>query len=122
MNPNFHTQSVDGVGDRDDIALARDKQQGQIVENKEKERFETIEKIALAESFGDEFATPLSKIVEKMIESEVYSKLLIKQEVFMDFETISEALTEACIQLGLPDEEFSPSLHCTGHEVEICLY
>ena len=69
---NFRTQSVDGYGDRDDIALERDKQQGVIVDNI-RQNFLDIELVvdAACEWGSSSSAIPLSEIVREMIENEV---------------------------------------------------
>lgn len=121
---NFRVASVDGFGDRDDIALERDKNQGQIKENQADER--AIHHQALIDSceYGTSSeAQNLSEIVEKMILTENYSQLLLKSHVIWDVDSISEAVTEACIRLGLSDEEFSPDLNDQGgNQVNIELF
>lgn len=119
---NFRSQSVDGFGDRDDLALERDRQQGQIRENKARELAELDEAVDRAREYGTSSdARPITQIVREMLEGERYSRLLLKSQVIWDADSISEALTEACIQLGLSDEEFSPTYHDQGNEIDIRL-
>lgn len=120
---NFRVASVDGYGDRDDIALARDRQQGQILENQANERVKLHERLIKAEEYGTSpDAENISVIVQKMIENETWSQLLCKSHVIWDVESIHEAVTEACIQMGLSDEEYSPWINAQGWEVEIGLF
>lgn len=116
----LNMQWVDG--ERGDIALERDRQQAQIRENKDIERFKTIERVANATCWANAGeGVSISTIVLEMIENEIFSRLLTKSEVFFDAESIHEAVNDACITLGLNDEDFAPSLHHMGHEVEIRL-
>ncbi|MEG4251084.1 hypothetical protein [Microcoleus sp. Pol10D4] len=120
---NFRVASVDGFGDRDDIALARDKSQGQILENQANERVATHAKLLDAGEYGtNSDAQNISQVVKEMIENEVGSKLVYKSYVIWDVDSIGEAVTEACICLGLGDDEFSPWVNDQGFEVEIGLY
>lgn len=121
MNSHY-VASIDGFGERDDIALAREKDLLQISENKDRERFEAIEAVANATVFGSSStAEPLSKIVQQMLEKGSYQALMLKSQIVWDVDSISEALNEACIQLGLDEEEFAPHLSDQGNEVEITL-
>ncbi|GAA6622810.1 hypothetical protein [Scytonema sp. NUACC26] len=122
MNPNFKRWDVDGFGDRPDIADARSKAEMQIMENKDRERFE----IKLAVDRGREWGTSINAqlitvIVREMLEKECYQRLVLKNNVVWDVETLSEALTEACIYLSLSDEEFAPSYHDLGNEIDLRL-
>lgn len=116
----MYSYSVDGFGDRDDIVLAREKSQGTIRENQRNEEAQRHARIADAQKYSED-GEPITRIVKRMIERESYGALLLKQDIRWDVETLSEAVTEACIQLGLSDEDFSPSLVDQGHEVEIRL-
>lgn len=119
---NFRVASVDGYGDRDDIALARDKAQGQAKENQANERAEMHQRLIEAQEYGTNSAAEnISDIVQKMIENQVYSKLVLKSQVIWDVESISEAVTDACICLGLGDDEFAPYVNDQGNQIEITL-
>lgn len=120
---NYRVASLDGFGDRDDIALERDKQQGQILENQANERAEIRQRLLDAGEYGtSDNAENLSEIVKEMIENEVGSKLVYKSNVLWDIDSIHEAVTEACITLGLGDEEFSPWTNDNGFEIELGLF
>ena len=121
---NFRVASVDGFGERDDLALERDR----AYENRPPQgytRWEDYEADEKARKNADSYGTsskakPISKIIEEMLENECYQKLLNKSEITWDLE-LAEALTEACIQLGLSDEEFAPSIHDLGFEIDLRL-
>lgn len=120
---NFRVASVDGFGDRDDIALARDKNQGEILENQANERAAIHERLLDAGEYAtSNDAENISEIVRKMIENEIGSKLVYKYQVIWDVDSIHEAVTEACIRLGLGDDEYSPWTNDTGFEIEIGLF
>lgn len=120
---NFKVASVDGFGDRDDIALETDRQQGQILENQANERAATHQKLIAAGEYGtSSSAENISEIVKKMIETESWSKLVYKSDVIWDVDSISEAVTEACIYLGLGDDEYSPWVNDQSSEIEIGLF
>lgn len=122
MNPNFRSLSTDGYGDRDDIALARSVAEGTIIENQAKDRAKISQAVDAAREYGSALeAENISEVVRKMIESECWSKLFLKSQIIWDVETVSEAITEACIVLGLGDEEYAPSVHDQGNEIEISL-
>lgn len=122
MNPNFRSVSTDGCGDRDDIALARSVAEGTILENQAKDRAKISQAVDAAREYGTSSqAENISEIVCKMIERECWSKLVLKSQIIWDVETISEAITEACIVLGLGDEDFSPWVNDCGDQIEISL-
>lgn len=122
MNPNFRSLSTDGYGDRDDIALARSVAEGTIIENQAKDRAKISQAVDAAREYGSALeAENISEVVRKMIESECWSKLFLKSQIIWDVETVSEAIAEACIVLGLGDEEYAPSVHDQGNEIEISL-
>lgn len=118
------TPSVDGYGDRRDIADAKDF--GDAARIAERKRIELTQSEAALDRAVSEWgwassAQPITEIVLEMIEAECYSIQLLKSEVIWDVESISEAVTEACIQLGLSDEEFAPSYHDLGNEIALRL-
>lgn len=120
---NFRVASVDGFEGRDDIALARDKAQGQIVENQANEKAATHEALINSLEYSTSAdAENISQIVKKMIENEIGSKLVCKSHIIWDVDSIHEAVTEACIHLGLGDDEFSPWVSDQGYEIEIGLF
>lgn len=120
---NYRVGSVDGFGISDDKALEMDKFQEQIRENQANEKFEHYQKLTEADEYGDgDKAENISEIVKKMIEQERYSKLTCKSHVIWDVDSIHEAVTEACIRLGLGSEEFAPWTIDKGFEIEIGLF
>lgn len=122
MSINFRVASVDGFGERDDIALARDKQSPSLWESEKRELAGLDKAIANATTYGTASdAQPITQIVQEMLERECYEKLMLKSEIVWNVGTLSEAVNEACIQLGLSDEDFSPSFHDLGNEVDIRL-
>jgi len=125
---NFPTVSVDGFGDRDDIALAKDRE----YENRPPagytrwEDYHADEALkANANSYGtSSSARPIAEIVQAMLEADCYSKLILCAEVTWPEDedyTIYSAMEEACIVLGLGSEEFAPTIHHQGSEIEIRL-
>lgn len=68
-----------------------------------------------------ENGTPISKIVLSMIEKNSMRSLWYKHQVYWDVEDVHEATTDACIQLGLSSEEFSPYIIDKGDQIEILL-
>ncbi len=124
---NFKVASVDGYGDRDDIALERDRQWENRPPNgyTRWEDYHADEALKLnSTTYGTaSTARPIAQIVEEMIKGECYSKLILCSDVIWpdDEYTIHDAVDEACIQLGLDSEEFSASIHDQGHEIEIRL-
>ena len=120
---NFRVASIDGFGDRDDIALARDKNQGQILENQANERAATHEALINSLEYGTSSdAENISQIVKKMIENDIRSKLINKSHIIWDVDSISEAVTEACISLALGDDEYNPWVNDQDYEIEISLF
>lgn len=120
---NFRVASVDGYGEKDDIALANDRAEGQKLENQTQEMVARHQAILASLEYGtSEDAKNISQIVKEMIESEVGSKSLNKSDVVWDVETISDAVTEACIILGLDDEQYSPWTTSRGFTLEISLF
>lgn len=119
---SYPTQETDGYGERIDIARAREKDILQITENKDSQRFQIIERVQRSSDFGTATnAKPLSSVVQEMLEQERYCQLFYKSEIQWDVESISEALNEACIKLGLDEEEFAPAWNDLGDQVEITL-
>ena len=62
----------------------------------------------------------LSSLVTKMIEDGKVQALYFKDQINYDV-AIHEAVNDACIDLGLSDEEFNPTLSDKGLQVEIRL-
>jgi len=117
------TVSVDGYGDRDDIALARSRSEDRIVENKMREQYETDAAIDNASDWGDLNQQSIVDLIVEMMRRGTASMLGNKRDVFWgEIETISEAVNEACIIEGLDEEVYSPSLRVDGFEYEIRLY
>jgi hypothetical protein len=109
-------------GDRPDILLAQDRSLGQIRDNQERDRLAAMDRLDAARKWGTSAnAKPITQIIRGMIQRECWSKLVLKQHVIWDVESISEAVTEACIILGLGDEEFSPDYQDQGSEIQITL-
>lgn len=80
---------------------------------------------ANANSYGTSSAArPIAEIVQGMLEVECYLKLMLCSEVAWPEDedyTICSAVEEACIVLGLDYEEFAPTIHHLGNEIEIRL-
>jgi hypothetical protein len=115
--------SIDGFGDRDDIALARSRSEDQIVENKMREQYETDAAIDNASEWGDLNQQSIVEMIVEMMRRGSASMLGNKRDVFWgEIESISEAVNEACIIEGLDEDVFSPTIRCDGFEYEIRLY
>ena len=108
--------------ERPDFLREQDEWQAKILENKAIERAERHEKLLRAEEYGSSgSAEDLSVIVLRMIEQERYSCLMYKDSLRWDVDSVWEAVQDACIQLGLSTEDFSPWFLDQGHEIEIGL-
>jgi hypothetical protein len=117
-----YVASIDGFGDRDDIALARDKANGQITDNARKHETETHEALLKASEWGDLNQQSIVDLIVEMLRRGSMSMLGNKKDIYWgEIETISEALTGACIIEGLDDEYYSPSIRCEGFEYEVRL-
>lgn len=118
------TPSVDGYGDRQDIADARDfsdaarmaEYQAMLMTQSEN----AIDQ-AMTEWGTDWDAVPLTHIIADMLVKECYEKLILKSQVFWDVESVNEALIEACIVLGLDSEEYCASWTNNGCNINLRL-
>lgn len=128
MTINFRVASIDGFGDRDDIALAKDREN----ENRPPNGYTRWEDYHAAQelkansnSWGvAAHAIPVAQQIEAMLASECYSKLFLKSEIVWPNDedyTINSALEEAATNLGLDSDDFLASIHDQGSEVEIRL-
>ena len=120
---NFRCASTDGYGDRDDIALARDKGWNS---RKAPANWRDIVDYNWAESL--QTGTHIEEIVKRMIELDNMISCYEKNAIYFpsvndygDDYTIHDAVTNVCIDLGLDDEEFAPYLRIDGNIVNIRL-
>lgn len=120
---NFRCASTDGYGDRDDIALERDKAWNN---RKAPADWRDIVDYHWAESL--ETGTHIEEIVKSMIESDSMISCYQKDAIYFpsindygDEYTIHDAVTNACIDLGLNDEEFASYLLIKDNIVDIRL-
>ncbi len=105
----------------DDTASTRD--QDAIAENKRKDKDTTEDAIYESSKWGDCNQQGIVDVVRKMMKRNTGSMLGSKCNVFWgEIESISEAVNEACIQEGLDEDCYSPSINCEGFEYEIRLY
>lgn len=119
-----YVASIDGFGDRDDIALANDRMQGNIYENDRKFDSELHQTLLNSTSWSED---PKQKyivdLILEMIRSGSSSMLGNKCNIYWgEIESISEAVNDACILEGLDEEDYSPSIRTDGFEYEIRLY
>jgi hypothetical protein len=84
--------------------LAHDNSEAQIVENKRKFEVDREEKIYQASQYHPG-ATPLSKIVWDMMQTDRLSAMYFKHQVELDMD-IHEAVEEACVKIGLSSDDF----------------
>lgn len=115
-----YTQSVDGFGDRDDIALERSRSEGTKTDNYYSQFHRPI---ASAEYSKDGFS--LKDIFIKMLKKNSMRALYFKEQI-APCEDIKEAFSDAwCAlisEMDLDDEEsYHPSIQDQGHQVEITL-
>lgn len=99
--------------------LAHDKFESQKIENRFNEYRHRDNELYEASLYSTK-GTPLSQIVLGMMQAEKFSALYYKYQVHMDMD-IHMAVNEACIQLGLSEDEYSPYLLDMGNCVEIYL-
>lgn len=121
--------SSDGYGDRDDIALAKDRDQEQIRKNKSDEWHTDIPSSEYASSAEE--GTPITEIVRRMTLKNRRRALLWKSSVFWDVETLYDACLEISLEAITPEGEdlpvaadiewFEPSVHECGWQIEICI-
>jgi hypothetical protein len=113
--------SIDGWGESDDQALARDRARETIEDNRRKNWDEAERAVDNAREYGSNpDAQQLSAIIKDMLMKECYGKKILKSLIVGDME-LGEALNEACIQLGLDEEEYSPYSHDLGDEISLSL-
>lgn len=119
-----YVASIDGFGDRDDIALANDHQEGQLQENKAIEQYQTHKALIESTSWSeDPNQQSIVDLIVEMLRRGSSSMLGNKRDVYWGaIESISEAVNEACILEGLDEEVYSPSIRTDGFEYEIRLY
>lgn len=116
MNP---VANIDGYGDRDDIALEKDRFEGIIRDNKAK----GLQALQAEHDWGSLNCQRIVDLIVEMIERGTSSRLGNKSDIFWgEIESISEAVLEACIVKGLDEDLFSPSIRTDGFEYEIRLY
>ncbi len=77
---DFLVASIDGYGDRDDIALARDKQQGTIRENVRRDQSLEIPDQPFAESAEEGIA--VSEIVKRLVRQGRGKALYYNHQIF----------------------------------------
>lgn len=76
-----------------------------------------------AYGWGDDNQQNIVDLIVQLIQNDKAQYLGQKNHVYWgDIETIHEAVNEACICLGLDEDNFSPYLHVDGFEFEITLY
>jgi hypothetical protein len=115
--------SIDGYGDRDDIALARSRSEDLIVENKMKEQYATDAAIDAGAEWGDLNQQSIVDLIVEMLRRGSGSMLGNKRDIFWgEIESISEAMNEACIIEGLDEDAYAPTLRVDGFEYEIRLF
>jgi len=112
--------STDGYGDRDDIALARSRDQDQIREN----QYKAWSSSPPTPEWGDINQQSIVELLVQMLRRGSASSRGYKDQVHWPsgVETISEAVCEACIIEGLDEDCYSPWLKVEGYEYEISLY
>jgi hypothetical protein len=107
---------VDGYGDRSDIALEKDRSEGTKIDN-----YYAGMSRPLPEPTISENAYPITEIVKRLIQEGKNEINLQLQTVEWDVETIHEAVLEACIYLGLAEEDFNPYARFHQGEIKIIL-
>jgi hypothetical protein len=113
---------IDGFGESPEMARERESHQDMAKNNKLREGDATEEAIVKSQQWGtSSIAKKISTIIQEMLEIDCYQKLVLKNDVIWDTETIAEALTNACIRLGLSDDEFNANYHDVGNEIDIRL-
>lgn len=119
---NFPVGSVDGYGDRDDIALERDRAQGIISDRYHQELMKREEDLYNSGKFGtSSTAMDLTEILAFMLENETYNVLKYCNDVKVRYDSPYEHLNEVCIRLGLSDEEISLDFNKSGDQVNISI-
>lgn len=104
-----------------EFCLEKDRQEERIRENKRLEEDRKDRALNKAKEYGTSLmARPVSIVVQEMLQNRVYRKLIWKCDIILDM-GIPEALTEACIQLGLSDEGFEAWYGDDGDQIEIRL-
>ncbi|NJL83576.1 MAG: hypothetical protein HC890_12625 [Chloroflexaceae bacterium] len=104
-----------------DFEIAQDRDWETILENKEKELDSREEALYRATEYGDpETSIPFSAIVLEMLTSGKVSRLYWVSDVNPDVDW-HEAVNEACIQLGLGDDDLSPYVRKSGPQIEFYL-
>jgi len=104
-------------GDRPDIELARDISEG----TKRDNHAAKLDRISESPEWGDSECPPFSKVVLDLIEADRASTLFDFTVVNRDMD-LHEAINEACINLGLDEDDYSPSITFNGFEAEVRLY
>lgn len=105
--------------ERSDIQLAHDKAVQQARENQVRDQMQSMD-LPLPQ-YGGSDATPITQIVRDMIQNNQMRSLWFKQQVAWDVETLSDAVDEACISLGLSSEDYAPFANVSFDQIEICL-
>lgn len=99
--------------------LAHDRFMAQALENKLKLEHRRDEQLRQCNQYNPG-GTPLSDIVYTMISNGLMKATYYKNQVCLDVD-IYEAVSIACIKLGLSSEDYSPYLHDERLMVEIYL-
>lgn len=99
--------------------LAHDKFMSQASENKLKLEQRRDEQLYQCHQYNED-GTPLSDIVYAMISNGLMKATYYKNQVCLDVD-IYEAVSIACIKLGLSSEDYSPYLHDEMLMIEIYL-
>ena len=120
MNP---VASIDGYGDRDDMALEHSRTGERVQHTKDSECAALDAALNAANEWGDLNQQSIVGIIVEMMRRGSSSMLGNKRDVFWgDIENISEAVNDACIIEALDEDAFSPSIRTDGFEYEIRLY
>lgn len=114
-----YSHTIDGYGDRDDIVLAKDRQQSQLRENVYRDQMKSfgIPDQPYAESA--EQGIPISEIVKRLVEQGGGCSLYYNHQIFWDIK-LHEAREYACISAITPDGWDTPVTELEQLVVEGC--
>lgn len=127
MSLYLYGYATDGYGDRDDILLAKDRDQSRIRENVYKDQMRSFDVSSLDYAKNEEDGIPISKIVKHLVQRGGGQRLYYNNQIFWDME-LQEAREEACISAITPDgwdepvtelEQIVVDGRGDGHEYEI---
>lgn len=99
--------------------LAHDRFMAQALENKLNYEMKKDKELYQSHQYNED-GTPLSDIIYPMIEKNLMKATYYKNQVCLDVD-IFEAVSIACIKLGLSSEDYSPYLLDKGLMIEIYL-